>query len=563
MNKKKYVVLLSSILVLTSCSTATKTSNVENISISVESNLYGSAYTNGKSTLKKEYGVDVTYGEDSKALITLTSSDGKIDDSKIDSSNALVTLADGDAYDPDDFDFNGSALDGKWEDGTYTYFLSEGDIEPSNFGYEVDNGGNEWSALGSDGKGLYYFNLEVSGIKYDGKELEPITMRALVQIYGYDYTADAADLYEELPTIKNEFKELENTSEKDNEPTFTWIGEGDKPILCDANADNFYITWTDSINAKSLEAEDITITLRSEYSDELVLSPNTDYEIKNYDNSTQIGLNYQYWAFAPVYTTMEIDISKDALNGAEENITQTYDIGSVYVNLIQYGGGMDSEGTVIVQQTNGFDDDTTIENDGDIFYYILTTVIDGNDTYVSADKDGNLTFTSVRPNAKYYMSDAEHVEAEQIGNKLFFTEHNGETEQVEIDGKTYTCNKLYGALSTGDTSTRKLKDGYVWSENSTEHHKWAWQKGIEVGWTTINISPMKGRYTWSINKGESETFTSDVKNVTWSILGNSSNKTSVDDDGVLTIGSDETSASFALIVEDSAGNSGAITVYPR
>ena len=563
---KTFGILALSAVLMAGCSTA-ETADTDQtdgtVTAEAVSTLYGSAYTNGKSTLKKEYGIDVEYGEDSKAVITLTAENGTIDDSKIDSSKAVVTLEDGDAYDPDDFVFSGDGLDGKWKNGTYVYRLKTGDIEPSNFGYEVDNGGNEWSALGSDGKGLYYFNLKVSGIEYDGQEIDPLMMRANVQIYGYDYTADAADMYTELPKVENTFEPLADAPQVSEEPVFTWVGEGEKPILCDALADSIYITWPQSYKAENLADKDVKITLTGEFGDELVLEPSTDYSVVYEEGSTQIGINYQYWAFAPVYTDMNVTVDHNAVEGMAEDLSESYEIASVYVNPIQYGGGMDSEGTVIVQQLNGFSDETTIEEAGDIFYYILTTVVDGKDVYLAEDENGNVSLTPVRPTAKFFMSDADHVNAQQIGNKLFFTEHNSETEDAEVDGVTYTFNRLYGVVSVGDTSSRSLMPGYVWSENIQEHHKWAWQSGLKEGWTAINITPMEGRYTWAVEKGSEEAFSSDSEKAVWSVLGAASADTSVDENGTLKIGSDESASSFALIATDQAGHYGALTIYPR
>lgn len=160
-------------------------STVPTLSI-VSNNIFGTATTSGHTTIKAELGTKVEYT--GKAILKLNMP-GSINNSLIDSSKATVSLGDGDGYSSSDFKFNATKLIGKWSKGKLTYALKEGDIECNNDGYFVDNGGREWSCLGGDGGGNYYFNLTVSGITYNGKLVPSQTFRVHVYIYGRDFSA--------------------------------------------------------------------------------------------------------------------------------------------------------------------------------------------------------------------------------------------------------------------------------------------------------------------------------------------------------------------------------------
>jgi hypothetical protein len=217
--------------------------------VSVESDLYGTANTNGYTTLKaEEEENEVTYDDTTAAIITLSFKDGsEIDDSLIDTSNAYITLDEGDGYYLDDLTFNGGDLDSVFEDGKLIYHLEMGDIEWNQpEGYEVDNGGVEWSCQGGNGNGEYVFNLSVHGITYDGVELDPASFRATVYIYGREFSATSspenpssarwgAGGYDSVELPLPEEKALEEEVVVDTEPVWTWVGDDTygKPIICD------------------------------------------------------------------------------------------------------------------------------------------------------------------------------------------------------------------------------------------------------------------------------------------------------------------------------------------
>lgn len=156
-----------------------ETANTER-TLTVDGVIYGSAFTDGKSTLKAEKGVVVTYTQDT---VTLSLGEGA-DDSLIDASEAVVTIGEGYGYMPEELILKADKLTVEWKNGQTTYTLNEEDILWSTGDYAVDNGGREWSVLGGDGNGDYFFNFVVSGLKYDGAPVEPASFVVHVKIYG-------------------------------------------------------------------------------------------------------------------------------------------------------------------------------------------------------------------------------------------------------------------------------------------------------------------------------------------------------------------------------------------
>ncbi len=217
--------------------------------LSVESNLYGSADTNGYTTLKaEEEEHDVLYDDSTAAVMTISFADGSdVDDQLIDTSQAYVSLDEGDGYYVEDLLFHGEELEGAFENGTLSYQLHTGDLEwKQPEGYEVDNGGVEWSCQGGNGNGEYVFNLSVHGILYDGQELDPASFRATVYIYGREFSAESspsnpsasrwgAGGYDAVELPLPAKKPLEEKVTAENEPVWTWVGDNTygKPIICD------------------------------------------------------------------------------------------------------------------------------------------------------------------------------------------------------------------------------------------------------------------------------------------------------------------------------------------
>ncbi len=109
-----------------------------------------------------------------------------VDDSKIDSSNAKVELVAGDGYTTTELCFAATQLTGSWQNGQLEYTLGVDDLTWDNSQYaitETSGCSSEWSCFGGDGAGNYYFNLQVSGILYDGTEIPSQIIPVHVYIY--------------------------------------------------------------------------------------------------------------------------------------------------------------------------------------------------------------------------------------------------------------------------------------------------------------------------------------------------------------------------------------------
>ncbi len=545
--------------------------------LTVESSLYGSAYTNGKSTLKAYLDIPVTYEEDSAAVFTITLPDGsEVDDSKIDCSSASVILDEGEGYFPEEYVFLASDLEGSWEDGVYTYTLSEGDLEIDRSVYpqEIDiNSGREWSCLGGDGNGNYSFNLTVSGIQYDGTELESQTFPLKIRIYGHDYTNDAVSSYGEEGTqpIEPVFvplsEQTEDVPEVTDTPVWVWVGDDQngKPVLCDHLEDDFYICWGDEADASALTSEDVTITLESAGGETLTLEPDVDYYLSSDENETQIAVVYQNWAFIPVYETMTIEVSSDSLEASE-----VYDIGSVYAYEVQQGGNTNMDGSVVAYSFYGIDNLTSAEQIFDAGGYILNEQEDDIRYYYAEDAEGNGMLTEDADEAKVFEFDRN---LQLVGNTVYITGYLSSEEEMDVDGEPITFSQRFnGALLSPSDCDQSLtaSSGYAipWgTSNWITNEKWAWQTGIEEGWTGITIEPYTGKIEWDVAPGTSEQFEASIDgepvDVEWILCGPVDEGTFVDENGVLTVSEEETNSSFVLTAVSADGTRGSLTVNAK
>ncbi len=554
--------------------------------LSVESHLRGSAYTNGKSTLKYHLHTDVSYADDSNAVFTLTMPDGsEIDDSKIDCSSASVSLSQGDGYYSSEYVLLAAALDGEWQDGQYIYTLSDGDFELNLDQYPlVDlDSGREWSCLGGDGAGNYHFNLTVSGIVYDGEMVEAQTFPLDISVYGYNYSEDAINLYGETgtPPISPEFASLEEKADvsvpSSAQPVWTWIGAGDIPILCDHLADDFYITWDADSDASGLTSSDITVILTGQYGDMLILEPEKDYFVQSSRTETQIALTYQNWAFTPVYTSMTIEV-----NGEHASASETFDIASVYVYEAQQGGGGQTvDGTVTAYSFYGLANLESWEQLMSPAIYLLTCEQDGVIMYYTQEKDGTPSLTDDITKAfQFDASGPEERNQQLIGNTLYITARRDMREiEKTIGDETISFTQLYpgrdsgvnggGSLLSPSDCDQSLQPeaGYAipWgTDNWITNEKWAWQTGVEQGWTGISITPYTGKFEWEIPLGSSEQFSASLNgedvDVIWQIVGDTDEGTSVSENGLVTVSETESHSSFAVTAADQEGRLGTVTI---
>lgn len=478
--------------------------------LTIESDLYGEAFTDGNSTLKAENGIDVTYDSNTSAVLTLKLPDGSaVDDRNIDVTDARVRVSEGDGYNADFLTLKADTLEGSWTDGQLTFTLESGDLEWNNGSYPVDNGGIEWSAIGGDGNGHYNLTFTVSGIKYNGETIEDQSFPVHIYIYGREFSSrkspdgqiktieeqgNGAAGYDDLVLPEAEFSPPETQPNTDNSAVWTWIGDGEKPILCDYLTDNFYISWPEGTDASALVNSDITITLHSKYGDTLVLNPGEDYSIQTGTMETQISVPYVYWPFTPVYTTMEICVDTQNVTGPEGGtiLTKTYDIASVYTHMVQSGGGMDRDLTVVCYQFFGLKNLTSWEQVvSPAYYYFAYKSPDAGakdpwEYYYAEDENGTPYITENQEEAK--TSDAcgaDEKNLQLLGNVVFTTAHDTDPLEVEIDGKAYTFTKVYsGGKTILPDKTLEPSDGYVLtpSQNWDTHQRWAWLFINGQGW---------------------------------------------------------------------------------
>jgi|GEM_PF-2459806 len=555
-------------------------------SLSVNSSLYGSVFTYGKSTLKYMLNSDIAYTASSKAVLSLALSDGTaVDDAKIDSSNAKVELTTGDGYYPSEYSFKATALSGKWSNGSYVYTLSKGDLELNTALYTLTdkNSGREWSCLGGDGHGNYHFNLKVSGIQYNGITVAAQIIPLHIYVFGYNYTSDANSLYGTAgtqpitPVQQTLRKNTGRSAAQDTTPVWTWVGYGEEPVLCDQKEDDFYITWPSTQNASSLTSDKVKITLKSEYGDQRVLTPGSDYYVYSSEKETQLALTFINWAFIPVYDTMTIEVSLNS-----QSYTKTYSIASVYVYEAQQGGGGTTvDGTVTAFSFYGLANLTSWNQLMSKAIYVLSYANSGTTYYYAEDAQGTASVTTDITAARQFDASGSSDRNQQlIGNTLYVTNRSDvQTVEKTVSGNTVTFTKTYpgrgSAISSGGgllspsacDQTLKALPGYVipWdTTNWITNEKWAWQASVAEGWTGITVSPYVGKFEYTIAKGSTQQFTASLNGVsdpvTWAIAGKVSEGTSVDQNGLVTVAAGETNTSFAVYVTDAAGNLGSVFI---
>lgn len=579
MKMKKSIRLLLSLLLVFAMIPAFAEGN--SASVSVESRINGYAYTYGKSTLKRALNSYLDYGENSYAAISITLADGTaVDDTKIDSSNSYIRLSNGDGYYADEYVLTADTLSGEWQNGTTVYALARGDFELIYDLYPLKdiNSGREWSCLGGDGTGNYRYNFELGGIIYDGQELDPVVFPVYVHIYGYNYSADAANLYgdEGSPAIEDNFVSLSkrmNGMTTTDVPIWTWIGEGDKPILCDGFVDDFYITWPDGMDAAALTIADVHAELRSNYGDVYELVPETDYLVQSSETETQIAVVLQNWVFQPVYTTLSL-----TANG----YTQDFDIASVYAYEAQQGGGGTTvDGTVTAYSFYGLANLSDWAQIMSPAIYVLSCQNGEETLYYAQDDAGKGIFVNdIAEAATFDASGEQDRDQTLIGNTLYVTTRRDNQEvEMTVGDETIAFVKTYpgrdSAISAGgsllaptdcDPSLEALQ-GYVipWgTSNWITNEKWAWQKGIEKGWTGIDVTPYTGKFECAVAKGATQQFEATLNgeyvDVTWSIAGDVAEGTSVDTNGLVTVAEGEQLAQFAVGVINADGVRGSVTI---
>ncbi|MDN4474695.1 hypothetical protein QQX09_02375 [Demequina sp. SYSU T00192] len=555
--------------------------------ISVDSSLFGSAFTHSKSTLKEHLDGVVEYGSDSSATIALDLDGLKA--GKIDTSGATIALVDGDGYFPSEYTFGATELGTDWVDGELAYTLDQGDLMIDTGDYLITDtdSGREWSCLGGDGSGRYTFNLEVSGITYNGLPVASQTFPLHVYIYGQDYSgpdAEAAGAGTPVEAVLAPLADkVDDAPAPSAAPVWTWVGAGDQPVLVDHEADDFYVTWPEGVVASALTAEDVTLTMRSAYGDEKTLEPGVDYVVDASAGETQIAVTYVNWAFVPVYSSMSIAVDPTALEGEvpdAADLVADYDIASVYAYEAQQGGGGTRvDGTVVAYSFYGLANLTEASQIIADVTYTLGATVDGTAVYYAEDAAGT-PFLTADP-AEAAVLDGNGVadrNVQLIGNSVYITNRSDQTVDLVVEGETVTFTKAYagGGLKNPTTADPGLTalPGYVipWgTTNWITHEKWSWMESLRdteaSGWRGLEPVPHGARFTQPVERGATQQFTVTDPDVTWGIVGASSPGTTVSADGVLTVAWNEASTYFAVYArsttDDSISGIGSVSISVR
>ena len=211
--------------------------------------------------------------------------------------------------------------------------------------------------------------------------------------------------------------------------------------------------------------------------------------------------------------------------------------------------------------------------------YLLTCEKDGEKVYYAEDTEGKGKLTTDAAEAMQYDA-VEEKNPKLINNTVYITTRtNLKTIEKTVNGEKVVFEQYYpgwsdpvdagGSLLSPKKSDTGLKAaaGYVipWNtENWITNEKWAWQKGVEEGWTGIIVSPYKGKYEWEVAKGSSQKFDASLNDqtvpVNWEIVGDVAAGTTVTQDGTVTVAENETQKQFAVTVTAKDGTKGTVTI---
>ncbi len=377
-----------------------------------------------------------------------------IDDSLIDDSEATITLLDGDGYYVDQYSFEPGSLASPWEEGVTTY----------NFG--TING--VFSPQGGDGNGHYDFRIGIDGLKYNGLPLTEAIVRTDFYSFGRTFSVDGGSI-------------IRNTQP-------AWSSEEAVPVICDAYPDRFYVDWPVDYDASNLQPGDVSVTLVSEYGDELTLTEGEDFSVETDQSRTAVTLNYIYWAYAPVYTTMRVEIATDQVTCDEqmyvkpESVSHVYDIASVYVYSVMSGGPTGTQAWTYFGFRN-------LTEPSQVFYPATYTLVytaeDGTVSYYAEDEQGAGVLVSDAAEATAFNCD-EECGVRLEGQTVKYDRLYDQTEDKQVGEETLTFDKSYSTAETlpkaiGDLEGLELAPGYAFGESWEDHLKWPWQSFIGTG----------------------------------------------------------------------------------
>ena len=203
----------------------------------------------------------------------------------------------------------------------------------------------------------------------------------------------------------------------------------------------------------------------------------------------------------------------------------------------------------IVVATNEYDLNSFIKEAGKYSFTVIAKADGYKDSEVS-DKSSILEFK----NAKPVISGADDIEIE-FGSS--FDIKSGITASDEEDNDLTPKIEVEGTVDTNTSSTYTLKYSVTDSDNNTttiERKVTVKEKTTNPTEDLVHSVNIETPSNTNIEKGESLTLKAIVtgtgnisKDVTWSVEGNNSSKTTIDSNGVLTVGSDETSETIKII----------------
>ena len=404
----------------------------------------------GKLTANAGMQLEITNGTVQVALVM----DG-LDDSLIDASGASIELLPGDGYKLYEVSFEAGALGETWTEGKADYTMG--------------NIGGVFSPQGGDGNGHYDFRIGIDGIRYNGLPLAQAVVRTDFYSFGRTFSVEGGSL-------------ILNT-----EPVFT--SEDEIPVICDAYPDVVSAQLPIAFDASGVTAQDVRVTLISTYGDELVLEPEQDYTVASSVNRTDVTLNYIYWAYAPVYTTLRVEISTENATWNEQmyapkaSFTHDYAIASVYAYSVMSGGPSGTQAWTYF----GFENLTDSHQVYREATYTLEAVdAEGNVFFYGEDAQGNGIRVSTQAEAVAFNCDEEcnvHLE----GDTVYYSRLFDQTEEKVVDGETIVFTKTYYSCESLPRPVDELVDvqlapGYALGDSWEDHLKWPWQSFVGVGY---------------------------------------------------------------------------------
>lgn len=377
-----------------------------------------------------------------------------LDDALIDSSAAVVALLEGDGYKTSEVELGEGILSAQWKDGAADYTM--GSVK------------GVFSPQGGDGNGHYDFRIGVTGLTYNGLPLSDAIIRTDFYSFGRTFSVTGGSI-------------ILNT-----EPV--WSADAALPVICDAYPDVFTAKWPVAMDASAVTGDQVRVVLTSKYGDELVLENGKDYTVSSDATTTTVTLNYIYWAYAPVYTTLTVDIDTSVLNydsrmyAPTPTFSHTYDIASVYVYSVMSGGPTGTQAWTFFGIKN-------LTNPLQVFrmatYTLTITDENGDSWFYGEDENGSGVLVSEKANAVAFPCNEEcNVRIEN--DTLYYERLYDQTEEKTVNGETITFSKSYYTAETLPLPTSELdvelEPGYAIGASWEDHLKWPWQTFVGTGY---------------------------------------------------------------------------------